>query len=130
VSNWQQFHLSCDSFNKAWFRVIFLTWQKFDVQNFMIVIVLTKRLTSTFNAIIYYSLLGYSHKRPLCNTRHTGKTTQTAVTPPETLVSCTPGRPRNRITHVSIPGSGTFLTWHRGNPNVHFSKSLHFREPR
>jgi hypothetical protein len=64
----------------------------------------------TFNDIIYYSLLGYSHKRPLCNTRHTGKTTQTAVTPPETLVSCTPGRPRNRITHVSIPGSGTFLT--------------------
>jgi hypothetical protein len=39
VSNWQQFHLSCDSFNKAWFRVNFLMWQKVDVQNFMIVIV-------------------------------------------------------------------------------------------
>jgi hypothetical protein len=48
--------------------------------------------------------------RTIINTRPTGKTTQTAVTPPETLVSCTPGRPRNRITHVSIPGFGTFLT--------------------
>jgi hypothetical protein len=51
----------------------------------------TKRLTSTFNDIIYDSLLGYSHKRPLCTTHHTGKTTQTAVTPPETLVSSIPG---------------------------------------
>jgi hypothetical protein len=43
--------------------------------------------------------------------RHTGKTTQTAVTPPETLVSseCTPGRPRNWITQVSVAGPGTFL---------------------
>jgi hypothetical protein len=57
-----------------------------------------------------YSLLGYSHKRPLCNRRHIEKTTQTAVTPPETLVSCNPGRLRNRISHVSVPGLGTLLT--------------------
>jgi hypothetical protein len=52
------------------------------------------------------------------------------VTPPDTLVSCTPGCFRNRITHVSVPGPGTFLTRRRDYPNVHFSKSLHFREPR
>jgi hypothetical protein len=46
----------------------------------------------------------------LRNTRHTRKTTQIAVTSPETLVSCTPGPTRNRITHVSVPGPGTFLT--------------------
>jgi hypothetical protein len=63
-----------------------------------------------------FSLLCCSHNRPLCNASHTAKTTQTAVSPPETFVSseCTPGRPRtrrNRITRVSVPGSGTFPTW-------------------
>jgi hypothetical protein len=30
--------------------------------------------------------------------------------PPETLLSYTPGRPENRITHISVPGPGTFPT--------------------
>jgi hypothetical protein len=60
--------------------------------------------------ILFFVARTRDHFWALRNTRHTRKTTQTAVTSPEALVCCTPGPPQNKVTHVSVPGHGTFLT--------------------